>query len=687
MKFFTLFTFFLLIAGSINSQTWEQVSPYPSGFDYYDMYLDASGTGIFVGFWGIITKTTNFGENFRNVVSGTTEKLNGVERVDENIYIAVGNRGTVLRSADGGEIWRKVNIEEDLNLFDIHFINSSIGIITGAEGLLLRTSDGGLNWERIDIGFTQNLTHIADAGENLLLIWGYHTKSYFESTDLGLNWKEVKIDGAVSVVHFSDENKGIIFIYDAINRGSKLATSDGGKTWTKVTDTAPNITSVCFADNSVGLACDYLGRSYRTTDGGITWVATGYSGIFNIMFINNDLQFALGNRHIILRSRDMGINWERLDDQIGPVYLTKVVFTKNKEAYIIGSHNLFFKTTDGGLTFKNINNEFPCGGLNDIISVGENELIILCNSRILKSYDGGETWEAQSLGTDQLYSIAQIQNTFWILSSNNLVFRSDDGGETWEVINDQLGSHFHSSVVPEKIVFVNKSVGFIYLHGHPHNVIWTKDGGYNWEKADLFKEVCPTCIQFPDEKTGYVIGEAIHKTEDGGLTWTKINSTLPQRVQAMYFRNESTGYAIVDFGKILKTQDGGLTWEEQLFFTPGYVNSISFDEEGTGIAVGTPGIILRVEEQPLSTHPGKEARAISAMEVFPNPAGQEITINSENFNGHSVLRIYNMNGKPVSDIRGNYNGSPLNISHLPAGAYFMLHTNGNIIEKGVFVKQ
>jgi photosystem II stability/assembly factor-like uncharacterized protein len=85
-------------------------------------------------------------------VSGTTNRLEAIAPVDENVAWIAGVAGTVLRTTDGGATWqlRPVPGAETLAFRDIHAVDADTAFILtnngGPNARIYKTSDGGATW-------------------------------------------------------------------------------------------------------------------------------------------------------------------------------------------------------------------------------------------------------------------------------------------------------------------------------------------------------------------------------------------------------------------------------------------------------------------------------------------------------------------------------------------------------------
>jgi photosystem II stability/assembly factor-like uncharacterized protein len=163
--------------------------------------------------------------------------LTGVQFVSPAQGWAVG-QNSILATSDGGARWT-AQLTGDLNLTSVDFISAKDGWAVGASSLLA-TTDGGAHWTALP--------------EPCPLVRSVH----FISPTAGF---------AVA----GGDNLGYSGGTVPSQRGTVLATSDGGHTWHAIA-TPANAQTVCFGDASDGWlgAGGYL---YRTSDGGRDWTA------------------------------------------------------------------------------------------------------------------------------------------------------------------------------------------------------------------------------------------------------------------------------------------------------------------------------------------------------------------------------------------------------------------------------
>ncbi|MEP1661039.1 MAG: YCF48-related protein [Anderseniella sp.] len=135
------------------------------------------------------------------------------------------------------------------------------------------------------------------------------------------------------------------------------------------------------------------------------------------------------------------------------------------------------------------------------------------------------------------------------------------------------------------------------LVGEHGNILWTDDGGRNWEQASLPSEVRSDllAVTFMDEVRATVIGEQglILRTENAGKSWSRIHSSITTNLTAVAFKNATDGAAVGDAGTILYTQNSGVHWDQaQVPTSSGNLKALALRPNGRGIAVGVNETVL-----------------------------------------------------------------------------------------------
>jgi hypothetical protein len=98
---------------------------------------------------------------------------------------------------------------------------------------------------------------------------------------------------------------------------------------------------------------------------------------------------------------------------------------------------------------------------------------------------------------------------------------------------------------------------------------------------------------------------------------------------------------------------------------------------GTILKKGNGGVTFIKEHQPSET----------TFTICPNPANNEITVETSSTPAVSQLSIINLNGQQLITRQITELRTQIDISSLPSGVYFVRLTNDNAVQVGKFVKQ
>lgn len=84
-------------------------------------------------------KSTNGGNTWNEISSGTEKDLFSVNFTSKSEGWIVGENGTILKTSDGGETWDKQQNIVNARLFSIDFTDQDVGWISGEKGVILKS--------------------------------------------------------------------------------------------------------------------------------------------------------------------------------------------------------------------------------------------------------------------------------------------------------------------------------------------------------------------------------------------------------------------------------------------------------------------------------------------------------------------------------------------------------------------
>jgi photosystem II stability/assembly factor-like uncharacterized protein len=289
-----------------------------------------------------------------------------------------------------------------------------------------------------------------------------------------------------------------------------------------------------FLNENLGWIVSGSGEAHRTTDGGETW---------QLMFSSNNTFF----RSVAFVDPFIGFIGNLGPDEYGGPTIT--------------DETLIYRTTDAGFTWQpieNINGETGkgiCGMMalpsGEVYAVGR----VRGPSFFMKSTDAGKTWSSSNLAFHAMGLIdvhffnpdtgiiVALTNSEHLLSRGNIL-KTVNGGETWEevYVSEREGEWCW------KISFPSKQTGYVSLQrniGFPVNLIKTTDGGNTWFEKQVFdRAYFVQGIGFANDTLGWIGGnstQTTYQTTDGGDSWFPAN--FGSRINRFRFIDELTGYA------------------------------------------------------------------------------------------------------------------------------------------------
>jgi photosystem II stability/assembly factor-like uncharacterized protein len=212
-----------------------------------DMFFVNPQTGFIVGSSGDIYKTSNAGNSWQKLNSGTTLNLFSVFFLDEKRGFVAGqalhgcldpdcDKGAVLlKTTDGGISWSKTFYKDYVGLHSIKFFDDSNGLaIVNLSNQyprmqnIAKTKDGGNSWELLNLPVRAAYDKFLYV-DDVVFIGGEDQKIY-KSRDRGLTWETlstpIEVFNDVRNIYFYNENIGLLD-----GNGKIYRTTDGGQTW------------------------------------------------------------------------------------------------------------------------------------------------------------------------------------------------------------------------------------------------------------------------------------------------------------------------------------------------------------------------------------------------------------------------------------------------------------------------
>lgn len=274
------------------------------------------------------------------------------------------------------DYWVSLPSPTTKNLYEVCFVDSLTGWVVGDSGTIIHTTTGGQSWETQLSGVSSDIFHIFMLNNRL----GWAVSPVFDApgfetlllatTNGGKEWTRQRIpDELFYGLTFIDSLHG----WMVGEFGAIVGTSDGGVNWFEATvDTNIHpqweLSVVEFYSPQYGYALggrfDITGMTWRTTNGGQSWhpMTAGAEPLYgihffdslNVLCVGGDFDFGSG----MINTKDAGSSWDY-------TYLgiwgqaSSLAFRTHSEAWSpLGFARTYMYSADSGRTWA----EFPVPG-------------------------------------------------------------------------------------------------------------------------------------------------------------------------------------------------------------------------------------------------------------------------------------------------------------------------------------
>ncbi|HPN35562.1 MAG TPA: FlgD immunoglobulin-like domain containing protein [bacterium] len=227
----------------------------------------------------------------------------------------------------------------------------------------------------------------------------------------------------------------------------------------------------------------------------------------------------------------------------------------------------------------------------DLHFMDENTGVIVGDSLVIRTTDGGETWSSVYPGTAWInfrgvyFPSATVGYAF---GSYDHVAKTTNSGATWSLLGTGSGHYLNNGF------FVTDLLGWVITDAG--GITKTTDGGVTWTMQSSGTGRQLFGIHFVNADTGMVVGDRIIlRTTNGGANWTTVHTDSTGLFRNVTFVTPQLGIIVGDKPWILRTNDGGLTWSPITLsaWSAQTIWDAKFYSEETVLAVGWMGTIYR----------------------------------------------------------------------------------------------
>jgi len=396
------------------------------------------------------------------------------------------------------------------------------------------------------------------------------------------------------------------------------------------------------------------------------------------------------------------------------ISLTAVYAIDSLNVWAVGQEGLIIHTKDGGVTWDSVpsgteRNLYTVEFINaDTGFVGGREdesSPPLENNLIQRTTDGGLNWEFQHLPSGGQMMIMDVDfiegppgEPMRGFSTGGLshTWRTDDYGETWEHARGDCGEgNFNSCFFVDSITgwFVGTPSNVI-----PYTIMHTADGTESFAEQTSPVDIKLNGVCFGTDLKGIAVGNAgtVIYTSDGGANWEQssdddINYTTWFSV---FLTETGKAWAVGSDGMIAYSVNWGHTWEAQVSGVSDPLWEVHFINENEGWIVGglSSGVILHTKNGGITTtgvndFSDKHSKTYKLEQNYPNPFNSSTQI-SYNLNNSSkiTLSIYDLSGRKIKTLVNEFQTAgehtvSFEANHLCDGLYlYELKVDNDFVE-------
>lgn len=290
---------------------------------------------------------------------------------------------------------------------------------------------------------------------------------------------EIDFNGSTRLFQFVNEQIGYAMLGNNVGGYVEIfKTTNGGETWTDLNigiDQHPK--GMVFKDENIGIITvhDVTGCPppnclnkcviLRTEDGGQNWVEKEIEELKGILY--HPKYDSEGNLYALLtfdevstlmKSTDDGKTWEEFfsSTELGFNLITFSYEISKNKFYISGKNGKLLVVNSNGDLLKIL--ELGSSIIWDLEIVDENNIVVAISDEVLKSNNGGDTWESIYNESARIIGFKSTDKGLMMLNKsscptdvyqvNDLIASTNDGGRNWieaEETTTNLRSNFQNS--------------------------------------------------------------------------------------------------------------------------------------------------------------------------------------------------------------------------------------------------
>lgn len=507
------------------------------------------------------------------------QESNGVPLGKIEIFFSAGDSvilassaAGVFRSVDGARTWKRTDLDQ-LAWFLIADAAGQLYAGTSTRGIF-RSGNAGINWTPLNSGLTTLEIHGLTACPNGNIV-AITASGIFRLSPQDTSWSllnETMWKYDLMVIACNSKNT----LFAGAPRGTTYRSTDGGVSWVKLDLINPNyFMRTVFIDKR-----DYIFRSLydvgiqRSTNNGDTWSTLSIIDVASIDTDSTGTMFG-GSSYGVIHSSDGGETWRITS---GP-YALAVAALDNGMVLASGLNGEIWRSLDHGESFAPVATT-PNGSVTALAA--QNRGLIFAGSfaaGVFRSADNGASWTETDDGVTNraINSLLVAPHGEVFVATQSGVFKSVDSGESWTKSDSGMTSKWTNDLCSD-------SSGRLFAATNGGGMFVSSDTGGSWLPVGggviaptIRKVVCgPNGAMYAGCYPG-----GVYRSSDTGVQWQFLSNAFSQGESVETLAVDSSGHIAAATGLTLKcSDDNGISWTTVSYAFPNRLWTVFLDRAG-----------------------------------------------------------------------------------------------------------
>lgn len=291
--------------------------------------------------------------------------INVITNLGNGIALAGASNSHIYRSTDYGNQWFDEGAVSASAVNTFSYIGQGIVIFGNSGGQIKRSTDFGITWSAALFTSGGAILSSTYLGGGVVLAgtssFGAPARGHIiQSSDYGATWADVAAGGitvggtdagfidSITLIDSFPAGVGPIVIFTDSN-GRVFRSTDGGSTWTTVTDVSVGkaLPVSIYIGNNIAITVDIDGAIFRSIDRGVTWTpATVLFGPVTaptaIIYFGSGIIAYGGFSDQTRGSYDFGLTWAAFSEAVSGTTVTALCYLGNGVVVAGGANGHIF---------------------------------------------------------------------------------------------------------------------------------------------------------------------------------------------------------------------------------------------------------------------------------------------------------------------------------------------------------